>query len=73
MLDYKEIENRVNQIKSTKTEEAMAHQLEDRLWREVLEAIASGQTTSIKEARRLADCALRTRKVDFFRWYTDGE
>lgn len=72
-LTEQEIQKRVNQIKKHASEPANAHHLEDRLWREVLEAIAEGQVPSLKEARNLARSALATRKAGFFRWYTDGE
>lgn len=72
-LTEQEIQRRVNEVKKHKDSPADAHHLEDRLWREVLEAIAEGQVPTLKEARALCRSALATRKAGFFRWYTDGE
>lgn len=60
----KEAEARVKEIYETRVDDEMAHSAEDALRREVLEHIANGG----RNARRLAEIALRTEEINFARW-----
>lgn len=55
---------RVAEIEARKSDDEMAHSEEDRLRKDVLEAIAEGA----ENARELAAAALETGAIDFARW-----
>lgn len=72
-MDRKYILRQLRIIKSfvdsnpRKTDDEVAHSLEDKLHQEVLEAIAKGQIENPSVAAKLA---LRTLKMDFARYYS---
>lgn len=61
-----EIRSRVEKIRDMADDDESAHCAEDRLWQEVLEAIANGTAT---DPAACAEVALETRDIDFSRWY----
>jgi len=63
-MDIDEARNRVEQIRSEKCDDELAHGHEDALWHDVLKAIAAGN----EDARELAKAALCTQEIVFARW-----
>lgn len=60
-----EVKARVEEIANLHDDEAQ-HSREDALWKDVLQAIMSAKT--LKEAKQLAQEALKTRDLEFKRW-----
>lgn len=65
MLTVDEVKRRVAAIEQDKNDDEAAHGSEDTLWENVLEAIAEGNP----DGQALAIEALKTRAIDFARWY----
>lgn len=63
-----EVRARVEQIRQVLRDDEEAHMGEDALWRDVLDAIASGDHPE-GQAPFLAREALATTSLDFARWY----
>jgi hypothetical protein len=63
-MTINEVRARVAKIESVKHDDEVAHDLEDALHLEVLEAIARGS----KNAKALAVEALKSRTIEFQRW-----
>jgi hypothetical protein len=65
MITVAGVEKRVAKIAKHQNDSEEAHSLEDRLYEDVLEAIAKGHPL----ARELAAAALGTKELHFPRWY----
>ncbi len=60
------VARRVGQIRQIVDDDEAAHFDEDRLWRNVLEFIATGECP---DPTAFAICAIQTRSIEFARWY----
>ena len=60
----KDVRKRVEKIRQMAGDDEMAHGEEDRLWGDVLMAIANGAP----KAKKLAQEALKTLDIEFYRW-----
>ena len=65
MLTVEDVKKRLSDIGATKSDEG-AHVLEDRLYEDVLRAIADGQCSDPAGCAREA---LKSNDFDFSRWY----
>lgn len=63
-MTIEEIRVRVEGIRKSTYDDEACHSSEDALWRDVLEAIASGASN----AQELAAEAIKTQEIDFARW-----
>lgn len=59
------VEKRIRQIAAIQDDDERAHALEDKLWKQVLRAIANGAS----DGQALAAAAIKTKKLKFCRWY----
>jgi hypothetical protein len=66
-VNLKEVQKRVELIRSVAGDDERAHSYEDSLHYDVLSAIATGEIKG-KEARRCASLASTTEGIDFKRW-----
>lgn len=66
MLTPKEVEAAVERIKEMAGDDEAAHAAEDELHQRVLEAIANDQCA---EPETCATIALKTKEIQFSRWY----
>ena len=64
-MDTKEVKDRIKTIGDKAGDPECAHILEDTLYFDVLRAIADG----VENPKKLAEIALKTKKIDFERWY----
>lgn len=64
-MDTSEIKKRVKEIKGVAWDDERAHSWEDKLWEDVLRAIAN---EDVDNPYTLAKEALKTKKIDFSRW-----
>ena len=64
-MTIEEIKRRVKEIKQLSEDNEYAHIKEDRLWENVLQAIADKS----ENPHELAKEALETSKISFTRWY----
>lgn len=64
-MTIKEVEKRVQAIRENVDDPESAHADEDNLYLDVLKAVARGSKHSIKLAKE----AIKTRNIDFPRWY----
>lgn len=71
MLTLREIRHRIVDIRrlAKEADNERAHVEEDRLHRDVLEAIAGGEFDELAEAAEVARLALWTQRIRFERWY----
>ncbi len=63
-MDVVDVRKRVEQIRGVVADDEAAHSREDRLWEDVLTAIAKADCPEAK----LALAALETRHIEFGRW-----
>ena len=71
-MTVSEIQQRVEKIRDAAGDSEVAHGLEDDLHVDVLKAIADQdphQPWVMNDIRQLATEALKTREIDFSRWY----
>lgn len=66
LIDLEYIKAEVSEIKIISGDNEAAHESEDVLWMEVLEAIADG---TCPDPKACAAEALKTRDIKFTRWY----
>ena len=64
MVTIHDVEKRLKAINEIKNDDEAAHAMEDNLWCDVLEAIASGAANP----QKLAKAVLRSRECGFARW-----
>lgn len=61
----KDVQNCAYDVVTLRGDPEVAHEMEDILYRNVLEEVAAGNP----EARNMAKAALKTKMFDFPRWY----
>lgn len=66
MMTEQELRTRVDQLKDNHDDDEVAHSEEDRIYKDVLRAIASGE--AVPDAATLATIALECDDLDFYRW-----
>jgi len=64
-VNVEDVRVRVERVRAMTGDDEAAHIEEDRLWADVLRAIAAGAA----DPRVLARTALETEEIDFARWY----
>lgn len=64
-MKIEEVRRRLDEIEAAKDDDEVAHELEDQLYRDVLDAIANGADN----AHLLAWWALSSRDIEFSRWH----
>lgn len=69
MITWAHIRDRLKHIKALAGDPEAAHSEEDDLWFEVLKEIAEGYLEELGEARQLAQEAIKSRDIEFARWY----
>lgn len=67
-MDIEECRRRVAAIEAAKDNDENAHSQQDRLYRDVLQAIADGADFSLGHAISLAREALAVEDIEFDRW-----
>ena len=63
-----DVKAKVAEIEAIKTDDETAHSMEDDLYSEILQAVASGELKGAA-AKGCAAEALKTRDIGFSRWY----